>query len=54
MLVLSRGKDQAIVIGDNIVITVLEIRGNAVRLGIESPDPIKQVEQEEEKECQSP
>lgn len=37
MLVLSRKKDESIVIHDNIVITVVEIRGDKVRLGIQAP-----------------
>jgi len=37
MLVLSRKKDEKIVIGDNITIMVIEIRGDKVRLGIEAP-----------------
>ena len=37
MLVLSRKRDERIVINDNIVITVVEIRGDKVRLGIEAP-----------------
>ncbi len=37
MLVLSRKKDEAIVINDNITIVVVEIRGDKVRLGIEAP-----------------
>lgn len=37
MHVLSRKKNEAIVIGDNIVVTVVEIRGDKVRLGIEIP-----------------
>ena len=37
MLVLARKTDERIVIGDNIVITVVEIRGDKVRLGIEAP-----------------
>ena len=37
MLVLSRKKDESIVIDDKIVITVVEIRGDKVRLGIQAP-----------------
>jgi carbon storage regulator len=37
MLVLSRKRDERIVIGGNIVITVIEVRGDKVRLGIEAP-----------------
>lgn len=37
MLVLSRKKNESIVIDDRIVITVVEIRGDKVRLGVEAP-----------------
>ncbi len=37
MLVLSRKQNQEIIIGDNIKITVVKIKGNTVRLGIEAP-----------------
>ncbi len=40
MLVLSRQKDQTIMIGDNIEITVVDIRGDKVRLGINAPSMI--------------
>ncbi len=36
MLVLSRKSMEQIQIGDDVVVTVLEIRGNKVRLGIEA------------------
>lgn len=37
MLVLSRKTNEALVIGDAIRVTVIEIRGDKVRLGIEAP-----------------
>jgi len=37
MLVLSRQRDETIVIGDNIEITVVDIRGDKVRLGVKAP-----------------
>lgn len=40
MLVLSRKKNESIIIDDNIVITVVEVRGDKVRLGIEAPREI--------------
>lgn len=40
MLVLSRKKNESIIINDHIVVTVVEIRGDKVRLGIEAPKDI--------------
>ncbi len=40
MLVLSRGRDQSIVIGDNVVVTIVDIRSDKVRLGIDAPGEI--------------
>jgi carbon storage regulator len=40
MLVLSRHRDESIKIGDNITVTIVDIRGNKVRLGIEAPDSV--------------
>lgn len=40
MLVLSRHRDESIMIGDNIVITIVDIRGDKVRLGIQAPTEI--------------
>ena len=37
MLVLSRKKDERIRIGDDITLTVVDVRGDKVRLGIEAP-----------------
>src|SRR4051794_34892469 len=37
MLVLSRQRDQAIMIGDEIEVSVVDIRGDKVRLGINAP-----------------
>jgi carbon storage regulator len=40
MLVLSRQRDETIIIGDNIEITVVDIRGDKVRLGVSAPKEI--------------
>lgn len=40
MLVLSRHRDESIIIGDNIVVTIVDIRGDKVRLGIDAPKDI--------------
>ena len=40
MLVLSRRKDRSIMVGKNIEIKILDIRGNRVRLGITAPKTI--------------
>ena len=40
MLVLSRKKDEKIVIGDQITLMVIDIRGDKVRLGIEAPKDV--------------
>jgi carbon storage regulator len=41
MLVLTRKSDESINIGDNITITIVEIKGNSVRLGIKAPSNLK-------------
>ena len=40
MLVLSRHRDEDILIGDDVVVTVVEIRGDKVRLGVDAPQSI--------------
>jgi carbon storage regulator len=40
MLVLSRKKDESIVIRDDIVVTIVEIRSDKVRLGIDAPKEV--------------
>jgi len=40
MLVLSRQKNEAIMIGDDVEITVVDIRGDRVRLGITAPQSV--------------
>lgn len=40
MLVLSRKKDESIVVNNDIVITIVEIRGDKVRLGIVAPKEV--------------
>jgi carbon storage regulator len=40
MLVLSRQKDESIIIGDDIEITIVDVRGDKVRLGINAPREI--------------
>ena len=40
MLVLSRKKNESIVINNDITIVVVEIRGDKVRLGVEAPKEI--------------
>lgn len=40
MLVLSRKKDESIIINDQIRVTIVEIRGDKVRLGIDAPKEV--------------
>jgi carbon storage regulator len=46
VLVLSRRKDETIVIGDNVRVTIVDIRGDTVRLGITAPKSIPVYRQE--------
>jgi carbon storage regulator len=40
MLVLSRYRDESIYIGDDIIITVVDIRGDRVRIGVQAPPDV--------------
>lgn len=46
MLVLSRKETQQIQIGDNIVVTIVQIKGQGVKIGIEAPDDVRIVRTE--------
>ncbi|OPX45668.1 hypothetical protein CLHUN_06050 [Ruminiclostridium hungatei] len=41
MLVLSRKKGQSIMLGDNIELTIIEIQGDQVRIGINAPKAVQ-------------
>jgi carbon storage regulator len=40
LLVLTRKRDESIIIGDNIKITVVEVRGDQVKIGVDAPRAI--------------
>jgi carbon storage regulator len=46
MLVLSRKVGEKIIIGDGITVTVADVHGNRVRLGIEAPDDVRVLREE--------
>ncbi|MEO2047876.1 MAG: carbon storage regulator CsrA [Pirellulales bacterium] len=46
MLVLSRRKEERIIICDDIIVTILDIKGNKVRLGIQAPAEVSVHRQE--------
>ena len=46
MLILSRKVDQKIRIGENIILTIIEIKGDQVKIGIEAPKEVKVFRQE--------
>ena len=46
MLVLSRKKNESIVINDNVIVTVIDVRGDKVRIGIEAPRDVSVHRQE--------
>ncbi|CAA0091678.1 Translational regulator CsrA [BD1-7 clade bacterium] len=41
MLILTRRVQEALVIGENVTVTVLSVKGNQVRLGIDAPADVK-------------
>jgi len=41
VLVLSRYRDESIVIGDDVIVTIVDIRGDKVRLGISAPRDVR-------------
>ncbi len=46
MLVVSRKKDESIIIGDNIKVTVVEIAKDRIRIGVDAPESVKIVRSE--------
>jgi len=46
MLILSRKLNEKVVIGDGIVVSIIEIRGDQVKLGIDAPKTVKVYRQE--------
>ena len=46
MLVVSRKKDESIIIGENIKVTVVEIAKDRIRIGVDAPERIKIVRSE--------
>ena len=46
MLVLTRTEGQTLLISDDIQVTVLEVRGNQVRIGIEAPREVRVLREE--------
>ncbi|MCL2266701.1 MAG: carbon storage regulator CsrA, partial [Treponema sp.] len=46
MLILSRKINEKVVIGDDITISIVEIRGDQVRIGIDAPKKVKVFRQE--------
>ena len=46
MLILSRKVNEKVVIGDDITVSIIEIRGDQVRIGIDAPKKVKVFRQE--------
>ena len=60
MLVLTRRPGEKVVVGDGITVTVVEVTGNKVRVGIDAPDQVRMLRgefacrQEEPAACDGP
>ena len=54
MLVLSRKLGETIRIGDQVKVTILKMRGNAVRIGIEAPNDVRILRAEIDDFCNYP
>jgi carbon storage regulator len=46
MLILSRRTNEKIVIGDDVTITIIDVKGDQVRLGVDAPRHVKVFRQE--------
>ncbi|MCI7398610.1 MAG: carbon storage regulator CsrA [Spirochaetia bacterium] len=46
MLILSRKIDQKIRIGDDIILTIIDVKGDQVKIGVEAPSDVKVYRQE--------
>jgi carbon storage regulator len=53
MLVLTRRAGESVMIGDDVVVTVLEVRGDVIRLGIQAPRDVQVHREEVWKELQA-
>lgn len=53
MLILTRRVGQSVVIGDDIVVTVVEVRGDSVRIGVDAPRSVDVHREEVYRELQS-
>jgi carbon storage regulator len=52
MLVLTRRAGESVIIGDDVVVTVLEARGDVIRIGIQAPRDVQVHREEVYKELQ--
>jgi len=54
MLILTRRVDETLMIGDDVAITILEIRGNQVRIGVKAPRDVPVHREEVYKKIHNP